>query len=102
MFESVEMAPPDPILGLTEAFNQDPNPQKINLSVGVYKDANGKTPILASVKEAEKRLLDAEGLENYSDEAVEAPPSSDGFSPGPAAGLLDRLPAASARALAAT
>ena len=65
MFESVEMAPPDPILGLTEAFNQDPNPQKINLSVGVYKDANGKTPILASVKEAEKRLLDAEGTKSY-------------------------------------
>ena len=44
MFETVKTAPPDPILGLTEAFNKDPNPDKINLSVGVYKDANGKTP----------------------------------------------------------
>ncbi len=65
MFESVEMAPPDPILGLTEAFNQDPNPRKINLSVGVYKDANGRTPVLASVKEAEKRLLAAETTKSY-------------------------------------
>ena len=38
MFESIEMAPPDPILGLTEAFNEDENPDKINLGVGVYKD----------------------------------------------------------------
>ena len=42
MFESLEMAPPDAILGLTEAFNKDPNPHKINLSVGVYQDANGR------------------------------------------------------------
>ncbi len=65
MFESVEMAPPDPILGLTEAFNEDTNPQKINLSVGVYKDSGGKTPVLASVKEAEKRLLAAEVTKSY-------------------------------------
>ena len=65
MFESVEMAPPDPILGLTEAFNKDPNPQKINLSVGVYKDANDKTPVLDSVKEAEKRLLAGETTKSY-------------------------------------
>ena len=38
MFEAVDVAPPDPILGLTEAFKQDPNPNKINLGVGVYKD----------------------------------------------------------------
>jgi aspartate/tyrosine/aromatic aminotransferase len=65
MFESVDMAPPDPILGLTEAFLQDTNPHKINLSVGVYKDADGRTPILASVKEAEKRLLSAETTKSY-------------------------------------
>ena len=45
MFESVATAPPDSILGLTEAFLADPNPRKINLSVGVYKDEHGKTPI---------------------------------------------------------
>lgn len=65
MFDALQMAPPDPILGLTDAFNKDPNPNKINLSVGVYKDAAGKTPILASVKEAERRLLDTEKSKSY-------------------------------------
>ena len=50
MFEKIEPAPSDPILGLTEAFRADPNPKKINLSVGVYQDASGKTPILESVR----------------------------------------------------
>ena len=65
MFETLEMAPPDAILGLTEAFNQDPNPQKINLSVGVYQDAEGKTPILKSVKQAERRLWEGEKSKGY-------------------------------------
>jgi len=65
MFESLEMAPADPILGLTEAFNHDPNPNKINLGVGVYKDATGATPVLATVKKAEKRLLKQETTKNY-------------------------------------
>ena len=46
MFETISMAPPDPILGLTEAFRKDSNPDKINLSVGVYKDSQGNTPLL--------------------------------------------------------
>jgi aspartate/tyrosine/aromatic aminotransferase len=45
MFENVQTAPPDAILGLTEAFKADTNPDKINLTVGVYQDADGKTPI---------------------------------------------------------
>ena len=65
MFQSITPAPPDPILGLTEAFKADPNPNKINLGVGVYKDADGKTLVLDSVKEAEKRLLAAEDTKNY-------------------------------------
>jgi aspartate/tyrosine/aromatic aminotransferase len=65
MFQSLEMAPPDAILGLTEAFKNDPNPQKINLSVGVFKDAEGQTPILPVVKEAEKRLLEEETNKSY-------------------------------------
>jgi aspartate/tyrosine/aromatic aminotransferase len=65
MFETVKTAPPDPILGLTEAFSQDPNPDKINLSVGVYKDGNGKTPVLDTVKEAERRLLESEVTKSY-------------------------------------
>jgi aspartate/tyrosine/aromatic aminotransferase len=65
MFENVQIAPPDPILGLTEMFKADPNPNKINLTVGVYQDAHGKTPVLASVKEAEKRILEQENSKGY-------------------------------------
>jgi aromatic-amino-acid transaminase len=65
MFEKLEMAPADPILGLTEAFNKDPNPNKINLGVGVYKDEAGSTPIMNSVRKAEKILLDTEKTKNY-------------------------------------
>ena len=65
MFESVQPAPPDAILGLTEAFKQDPNPEKINLGVGIYKDEHGQTPVPPSVKEAERRLLDTEASKTY-------------------------------------
>lgn len=65
MFEAVQTAPPDAILGLTDAFKKDTNPGKINLGVGVYKDADGNTPVLASVKEAEARLLKDEATKGY-------------------------------------
>jgi aspartate aminotransferase len=65
MFDSLPFAAPDAILGLMEAFKQDPNPSKINLSVGVYKDEQGNTPILACVKEAERRLLASEKSKGY-------------------------------------
>lgn len=65
MFQHVETAPPDSILGLNEAFRNDPNPAKINLSVGVYKDEQGVTPVLKCVKEAEKRLLEGETTKSY-------------------------------------
>ncbi|MDX1948850.1 MAG: amino acid aminotransferase [Pirellulaceae bacterium] len=65
MFDTLPLAPPDSILGLTEAFKKDPNPRKINLSVGVFKDAAGNTPILACVKEAERRLLNSEKSKGY-------------------------------------
>ena len=65
MFEKVQTAPADPILGLTEMFKADPNPDKINLSVGVYQDAQGKTPVLETVKEAEKRILEQESSKGY-------------------------------------
>jgi aspartate aminotransferase len=65
MFDSLPLAPPDAILGLTEAFKQDPNPRKINLSVGVYKDEQGNTPILACVKEAEQKILASEKSKGY-------------------------------------
>ena len=44
------MAPRDPILGVTEAFNADPNPRKINLGVGIYCDDDGKVPLLECVQ----------------------------------------------------
>ena len=65
MFEQLDNAPPDAILGLTAAFKKDSNPDKINLGVGVYKDAEGNTPVLAVVKEAEKRLLEKETTKSY-------------------------------------
>jgi aspartate aminotransferase len=65
MFEAVQAAPPDSILGLTEAFNKDDRPGKINLGVGVYKDASGKTPVLPTVKEAERRLVQNEATKSY-------------------------------------
>jgi len=65
MFEHIETAPPDAILGLNEAFRNDPNPEKINLSVGVYKDESGNTPILKCVKEAEQKLVSDENSKSY-------------------------------------
>lgn len=54
-FDAMEMAPRDPILGITEAFNADQNPNKVNLGVGVYYDDNGKVPLLECVRQAEAR-----------------------------------------------
>ena len=65
MFEAISPAPEDSILGLTEAFKKDPNPNKINLGVGVYKDGGGQTPVLSTVKEAEERLLRSEATKSY-------------------------------------
>lgn len=73
MFEKIKLAPPDAILGLTEAFRRDTNSKKVNLGVGVYKDANGQTPILAAVKEAEKRLLHNEESKSYL--PIDGPPA---------------------------
>ena len=65
MFDSIPVAPPDPILGLNEAFRNDPHPDKISLGAGMYRDETGHTPIFAAVKEAERRLLDAEDTKTY-------------------------------------
>jgi len=56
LFAAVEMAPRDPILGLNEQFNADPNPNKVNLGVGVYYDENGKLPLLKCVAAAEAQM----------------------------------------------
>lgn len=65
MFDAIQAALPDAILGLTEAFRGDDNPNKVNLTVGVYKDETGATPILESVKAAEARLLEGEASKGY-------------------------------------
>ncbi|MCA9263224.1 MAG: aspartate/tyrosine/aromatic aminotransferase [Planctomycetales bacterium] len=65
MFERIDPAPPDAILGLTEAFRNDTNPRKVNLSVGQYEDENGKTPILPAVREAERRILETSSTKGY-------------------------------------
>ena len=58
LFNTVEMAPRDPILGLNEQFAADSNPNKVNLGVGVYYDDNGKLPLLQCVQAAEKRMAE--------------------------------------------
>lgn len=50
------MGPPDAILGVTEAFKRDTNPNKINLGVGAYRDDNGKPYVLPCVRKAEEKL----------------------------------------------
>jgi len=64
-FDAIARVPGDPILGLLEAYAQDPNPRKFDLGVGVYKDAQGLTPILHSVKLAEQRLVDEQRTKSY-------------------------------------
>jgi aromatic-amino-acid transaminase len=61
----VEMAPRDPILGITEAFNADTNPKKVNLGVGVYYDDSGKIPLLECVRRAERQLLESAPPRGY-------------------------------------
>ena len=65
LFAAVEMAPRDPILGLTEQFNADPNPAKVNLGVGVYYDDDGKLPLLKCVSAAEKQMVEAPKARGY-------------------------------------
>ncbi|HTV23374.1 MAG TPA: amino acid aminotransferase [Polyangiaceae bacterium] len=64
-FSDVTLAPADPILGLTEAFVADKNPNKVNLGVGVYQDGKGKVPVLSVVREAERRWYEKEDSKAY-------------------------------------
>ncbi len=65
MFETLEKAPPDAIFGLKEAYKKDSNPKKVNLTIGVYQDDAGTTPIFRTVKLAEARLLEEETDKSY-------------------------------------
>jgi len=64
-FAAIEQAPPDPILGLTEAYNADASPSRVNLGVGVYQDGSGRVPVLRAVREAEARWHDREETKTY-------------------------------------
>ena len=79
LLAGVEMAPRDPILGVTEAFNADPRPNKVNLGVGIYYDDQGRVPVLECVRRVEQKLaeqplprayLPIDGLQAY-DRAVQ-------------------------------
>lgn len=65
MFQNVGYYPGDPILGLIEKYNEDPNPKKVNLGVGVYYDNEGHLPILECVKKVEKELAEKNLPHNY-------------------------------------
>jgi aromatic-amino-acid transaminase len=76
LFAAVEMAPRDPILGLNEAFNAEKNPAKVNLGVGVYFGDDGKIPLLAAVKAAEKARLETQPPRGY--QPIEGTPAYNG------------------------
>jgi aromatic-amino-acid transaminase len=65
MFEALATQPPDSLLGLIKAFNSDVRSQKIDLGVGVYRDAHGVTPVLKAVKEAERILHETQHSKGY-------------------------------------
>ncbi|MBY6003147.1 aspartate/tyrosine/aromatic aminotransferase [Salipiger bermudensis] len=65
MFENLKEQPADKILALMQAYREDPREQKIDLGVGVYKDASGNTPIMRAIKSAEKQLWETETTKSY-------------------------------------
>jgi len=65
MLEKFQPVPPDPILGLGQLFAADERDSKIDLGVGVFKDAGGNTPIMAAVKQAETVLHDMQTTKTY-------------------------------------
>lgn len=65
MFESLTRVPPDPILGVSAAFQKDPSTDKVDLGVGVYKDEAGKTPVPRAVRRAEQDLIAAQTTKAY-------------------------------------
>jgi aspartate aminotransferase len=65
MFEHLASVVPDPILGLMAAFRADPDPRKVDLGIGVYRDEQGNTPVLESVRAAESTLLARQTTKTY-------------------------------------
>ena len=65
MFEHIEAYAGDPILSLNDAFQKDARPHKINLSIGIYFEDDGRIPVLESVRRAEREIVDAGGPKPY-------------------------------------
>ena len=65
MFDALKPQPQDKILQLIQMFRDDPRSDKIDLGVGVYKDATGLTPVMRAVKEAERQLWERETSKTY-------------------------------------
>lgn len=65
MFEHIEAYPGDPILSLNEDFQRDPRARKVNLSIGIYFDDEGRVPVMRAVREAETQLLGSSGPKPY-------------------------------------
>src|SRR6185312_6618219 len=65
MFEHLAAVVPDPILGLMAAFRADPDVRKVDLGVGVYRDGQGNTPVLESVRAAESALIARQSTKSY-------------------------------------
>ena len=65
MFQHVDAYPGDPILSLNEAFQKDPRPGKINLSIGIYFDNDGRIPMMDSVRKAELAVVESAGARPY-------------------------------------
>jgi len=65
VFEHLEPYTGDPIFALVDAFNADPRPHKVNLTIGIYFDEQGRIPVLRSVREAETQMLAAGGAKPY-------------------------------------
>jgi aspartate aminotransferase len=65
MFEQLDLAPPDKILALIDLYRADARTHKVDLGVGVYKDRDGKTPVMGAVRKAEERLLRTQDTKTY-------------------------------------
>src|SRR2546430_17607660 len=83
MFERLESVIPDPILGLMAAFRADPDPRKVDLGVGVYRDDHGETPVLEAVRRAESALLARQRTKSYVGPAGRPPVHQGIQAPGP-------------------
>jgi len=65
LFESLQLLPPDAIIGLIAEYRNDPRNHKVDLGIGVYRNAAGATPVLDAVKQAEQRLVDTQSTKTY-------------------------------------